>query len=240
MAGLLLAIFVFHCLMPTAGGDRRYFIALVPPMVMFAAAGVQYLVRVARTWIRVPDSGAAIAVTLAALFFTTAFRIPQKKYFGFDKVAVELEKPAYKDSIILISSEGEAEGLLISEMAMREHRPGHILLRATKMIGQSDWNGDRYLLLRDTPEKVLAWLRSVPVELIVLDMTKLYTSPHHELMKETLKQYPDAFELLGKYPEAAPGKELVQLYRVRGVSSKNHGPIRIDLPFTLGRSIRGD
>ncbi len=237
MAGLLLAIFVFHCLMPTSGGDRRYFIALVPPMVMFAAAGLQYLLRVARSWIRVPDSGAAIAVTLAALFFSTAFRIPQKRYFGFDKVADELERPAYKDSIILISSEGEAEGLLISEMAMREHRPGHILLRATKMIGQSDWNGERYLLLRDTPEKVLAWLRSVPVELIVLDTTKLYTSRHHELIKETLNQYPDAFELLGRYPAAGPGKDLIQLYRVKGVSSKNHGRIRIDLPFTLGRSI---
>lgn len=238
MAGLLIAIFVFHCLMPTAGGDMRYFIALVPPMVMFAAAGLQYLLRVARGWIRVPDSGAAIAITLAALFFATAFRIPEKKYFGFDKVADELEKPVYKDSIIFISSEGEAEGLLISEMAMREHRPGHILLRATKMIGQSDWNGDRYVLLRDTPEKVLAWLRSVPVELIVLDTTKLYTTRHHELIKQTLKQFPDAFELIGKYPDAGPEKDLINLYRVKGVSSKNHGPIRIDLPFTLGRSIR--
>jgi len=60
----------------------------------------------------------------------------------------------------LCSSEGTAKERFISEVAMREARPGHIILRASRMLAESDWNGRDYKLKMEGPARYSAIPRS--------------------------------------------------------------------------------
>ena len=90
---------------------------------------------------------------------------------------------------------------MIAEIAMREKRPGHYILRATKALTRVDWNATEQHPLYQTPDEVLAFLDSVPVGVLVLDMTP---SPkgfvHHDLLVRTVEAHPERFVLTSVYP----------------------------------------
>jgi 4-amino-4-deoxy-L-arabinose transferase-like glycosyltransferase len=150
-AALICAVWAFHCMAPLLGVDPRYLIPAMPPMLMFLIAGISAIGR----WIPMPSMAPtrrawAVAALVAVVFLATEFSVHRKRYYGFAEAAERLEEPQYKDSVFLVSSEGEGrdgEGMFISEIAMREKRPSHIVLRASKVLSQSDWMGARYKLL---------------------------------------------------------------------------------------------
>jgi hypothetical protein len=241
-AALICAVWVFHSLVPLTGVDRRYLIAVMPPLLMFAIAGIRAIAR----WIEfLPVApqlrlwGTVIAVV--TIFLAGNFSIPRKRYFGFDEVAERLESAEFKNSVFLISSQAlDGEGMLISEIAMREPRPSHIVLRATKVLSQSDWMGDRYSLLYRTPEEVMGFLKATPVGVVVIqDGDGPAESPDHKLLHRTIDQYPNEWEHVGTFPHGHAGEpgSKIDIYRLKSVAGSGVGKIRINLPYTLKRSI---
>ena len=108
---------------------------------------------------------------------------------------------------------------MIAEMAMREYRPGHRILRATKVLGISSWSGAGYRLVDDSPEQVLAYLDAVPVDLLVIDVKVRPDRPrdeHTSLLLSTAEQHSDRWRLAG--PPASPdGTVQYRIYqRVHG------------------------
>ena len=241
-AALICSVWAFHSLVPATSSEYRYLIAVIPPLLMFLMAGVTQIA----TWLSVPSFSLsyrtwALGAVVAALFFATTFTIPKKLYHGFDEVAELLEHPAYTHSEILVSSNGYGEGLLISEMVMREKRPSHVILRASKMLAESDWDGDRYKEAFHTPDQVMAFLKSIAVGVVVIDNDPGYQSvpDHHVLLKQTVAAFPAEWEALGTYPQhrRADIPANIEVYRLRSTSDSARPRIRINLPHTLGRSI---
>ena len=158
--------------------------------------------------------------------------------FGFDQVARLVEKPEYKDSVVLVASAstgGEGEGALISEVALHEKRPSHIILRATKMLSQSDWMGRHYTLLYQTPEQVMGFLRSIPVGIVVVHNQRgLPGTLDHQLLRQAISVYSAEWERLGTYSEA---ESTIDVYRLKSAAGRRIGKIHVDLPYTLGHSI---
>jgi Dolichyl-phosphate-mannose-protein mannosyltransferase len=243
-AALICAVWIFHCLSPLLGVDKRYLIPAMPPMLMFLVAGIETigrrlpLARMSphrRTW--------AIAALVLLVFMATEFSVHRKRYFGFSEAAERVEEPEYKGSVLLVASEGEGwdgEGMFISEIAMRDKRPSHIVLRATKMLSQSDWMGARYKLLYNTPEEVMNFLRSVPVEIVVIHSESgEVESPDHKLLRQAIAEFPTEWQHLGTYPklQGTKGGSTIDVYRLKSAAGRHVGTIRIDLPFTLRRPI---
>lgn len=239
-AALVFSVLVFHCIIPAASPERRYLIALIPPMLMFVVAGASLLARRLTVLSDLSWRRAAVSAAVVAVFFATAFHIPKKTYHGYDEVAALLQRPEHRNSVILVSSEADGEGLLISELAMREtERPSHIVLRALKMLSRADWNGKRYELVHSTPDKVLEYLKSIPVEIVVFDSDRRLNSyAHHDLLKRTIAAYPQEWTHIGTYPQMRRGKTPIEVYRLRTTGRKGNGRIVIHMPYTLGRPIQ--
>jgi hypothetical protein len=237
-AALICGFWLFHWLIPSLGPEPRYAIAVTPPMLMFLMAGVERLAY----WIPKPAAHShrvlAVAAAMVILFAATGFSVPRQQHHGFDEISQLVEQPEYKKSVVLVASEGDGEGMLIDEVAMREARPSHFVLRASKMLGQSDWNGKQYVPKYRTPEELMKFLDGIPVELVVIDNQPGVTPPsYYELLKQTIAAFPALWERAGSYPQPPGAGPTIDVYRLKSAAGRNPGKIRIDMPYTLGRSI---
>jgi hypothetical protein len=243
-AAMPVAFWVFHSVIPSAAAETRYTAAVVAPILMFSVAGVAWVASlVPPRSLPFPVRAGVLALAAACVFAATTFTIPKKLSYGFSELAEELvNRPDLRDTAWLVSSEGEGEGMLIAEVAMRERRPGHILLRASKMLAVSDWDGGRYESLLPTPEQSLAYLESVPVRLLIVDRNpSRYPLAHHASLLKMLAKYPDHWQLIGTYPRAVPvtaPNSRIEVYRLLTQENKPVGAIEINLKYTLGRTIR--
>lgn len=195
----IIAVWVFHAIVP-AGMENRYLLASLPFWLMFAVAGVEWVSRrlggmilPARGWMIALWAGASI------VFLATVFEIPQKRRVGLQEVAEELtSNPEFRNSVILCSSEGSGEGPLIAEIAMREARPGHIILRASRMLADSDWNGRNYKLKMEGPAAIQRFLEAAAVDVVVLDLQPNRPFEHHKQLQATMTA--PGWRRIGVYP----------------------------------------
>jgi 4-amino-4-deoxy-L-arabinose transferase-like glycosyltransferase len=227
---LPLAVWLFHSLLSPHTEERLTTLA-IPAVCLFVGAGW--------SWVRrcLPDSPFwGWALSLAVLASSLAWTAPrQPEDAGYGRLASQLlAAGSSRDSVILVSGTSLTEGSAIVEIAVREFRPGHIVLRASKQFSISDWMGRQYRLRYDTPDQIQAYLESIPVRLVVAQSLPAQTGPpHHRLLRETLARYRDRWERI-------PAGEGFDLYRLIGPGRGPGSKIRIDMPGTLGRPIRQD
>ena len=197
----IVAVWTFHAMVP-AGLEQRYLLASLGPWLMFAAAGVQWISE-RLSGRMAPASGWTVVLWVVAgvAFFTTVFEIPSKHRLGLQEVAQELtSNPEFRNSVILCSSDGNGEGILISEVAMREARPGHILLRASRMLAESDWNGRNYKLKLKTPVEIQRFLEEAAVDVVVLDVKADHAFEHQQQLIAAIRE--PGWRRIAVYPRA--------------------------------------
>jgi len=238
VTGLVVGMFLFG--LAPLPPEPRYHVASLAGIVLFSAAGLHWMAtKAAGRWGRWAEP--ACLLVAAALYGMTTFTIPQRYSLGYGDVARRIiENTSYRDSVVLVSAQNLGEGLMISEIALLELRPSHYILRATKMLSTSKWNLANYELRYDTPEKVEAFLESIPVRLVVYDTARgLMPMKHHELLNQVLEKNPEKWVRIGVYPPTGVNAEggRVELYELKGYD-KVRGPIKIDLPYTLQRIIK--
>lgn len=217
MLGLILADWIFHAVIPAGVEDRKMIIA-VPAMIYFLFAGgiwladhIPFGANLVR-WRR-----PVVAVIAAFAFATTAFTIPRASHFGYREAArFIVSDPSLRNARLIVSSGSIGEGLLISEIAMREPRPRDTILRATKQLAHVDWAGTNYRSLYKTPAELLRYLRVAHIAGVVLDDYPDESAfPHQQLVERTIKENPAAFQLLAVCPGRAQGKPgEVKVYRI--------------------------
>jgi hypothetical protein len=220
----IVAVQVFYSTVP-GGMELRYLLASLPMLLMFGAAGIQWVSGNLNGW-GLPTGGWVVALSAltAAVFFATVFEIPKTYRLGFQEVAEQLTlTPELRNSVVLCASDANGEGALISEVAMREARPGHVILRASKMLAEAGWNGDGYKLKMETPEQIRQFLEAAPVEIVVIDLTPGHRRFEHQRLLQAAITGP-GWERIGAYPATldsftAPGAR-VEVWRQQGVSHR--------------------
>jgi Dolichyl-phosphate-mannose-protein mannosyltransferase len=231
---LMVAVHVFHTLVP-ASIDDRFLLPSIAPALLFMSAGIHWTALRIHSRLPVAARVAALAGIVAIAFFAWTFHIPRKRHIGLDEAARDVaSSPTERNTVILCSSNANGEGGFISELAMREPRPTHIVLRASLMLATSDWNGRDYKLLKSTPEEVNAFLTSIPVGLVVLDRSPGFAHWQHQDLLDQVMRGPD-WQLVKSYPEgggAKPGQ--VQVYRFTG-SHALRARIHVDMADKPGR-----
>jgi hypothetical protein len=244
-AASLVAFWAFHAAVPfvaSPGPEARYSIAVVAPLLMFFVAGVA---RVA-AWLplrRVPFAARAAGLALIAtgVFAATGFRIPQKRAYGYAEAAEALvSRPNSRDAVMMISSDVMGEGMLVSEVAMRDSRPGYIILRATKMLARAHWQATDYRSVISDPAEIQEYLQQIPVTFLVVDRTLPFQFPHQRYVIEMLAMFPQSWRLVGVYSKATPtaGKGgRIEVYESTDAARRIRGKIRIDMRYALGRWI---
>lgn len=216
MLALIFGVWAFHVLIP-AGIESRKMIVAIPALILFLFAGTKWIadripvgVRLAR-W-----RPAALMALLAVVFAFQTFAIPREIHYGFTEAAAFIAaKKDPRDLVVLVSSERDGEGMLVSEVAMQEHRPTHTILRGTKALSTSDWTGGAYKSLFKSSADLQAYLVTTGVGLVVTDT---YPSKirymHHQLLLQAIRDNPRSWQLLETFPTGKPGpSDQIQVYR---------------------------
>jgi hypothetical protein len=205
--------------------EARHLLVNIPMLLMFAALCVDWCFRQPR-WqaLKAAPRNLAVGGALVAMVGVNVYRNPIKRHYGFSEVAQDLlSRPALRNSVFLICASATGEGMLISEVAERESRPGHIILRANKMLASEDWMGDDYQLLFLDPEEVVQYLEGIPAGIVIIDADGRRT-PHGQLLYKGIQSHPERWELLTQYQ---PGD--IQVYRLIGHEGKPVSKIRIPM-----------
>lgn len=231
-AGLFILLFT----VPT-GTDDRYLSPVIPVAVAFAALGASYIAsKLPAKW---PSAAASVAL-LVSCFVFTGLRFPRAYSHGYGVVAQMLvSDPVLDHSVILVSSDAIGEGTLISQIAMRDHRPGHIVLRANEVLARSDWNGANYRLFFSASHELERYLESIPVRAVVVSLPPpdAPLQPHQTLLSRTLAANTANWKLQRTYPSWRKGVEYpgsIQVYLLHGHFGGGSA-IHIDMQRMLGR-----
>ncbi|MCX6634228.1 MAG: glycosyltransferase [Acidobacteria bacterium] len=95
---------------------------------------------------------------------------------------------------ILISGSGMSEGAFVAAVAEQSPRPRRIILRASRVLADSSWNGDRYRLLVRNEAETRARLSDLGVHCAV--QVSGERSPHDDLLTLAIRDW---------RPETRPG-----------------------------------
>jgi hypothetical protein len=227
-AGLMITVIGFR-LLSAVTADARHALPAVPPLVLFAAAGVAWMLaragRPGAAW-KAPVVGTA----LLALTAVNVAGMPAKRAHGFSELAADLlSREGLTDSVLLVSGDALGEGMFVAEIAMREERPGHVVLRASKVLSESGWMGEGYSSLFDTPEQLMEYLEGVPVGVVVMDDSEAMPQAHHRLLREVLTRFADRWERIDPAAgAAAPHGRRIEVWRLIGREGRTPGTVEVE------------
>jgi hypothetical protein len=236
-AVMVAGAWLFHWISPTGVEYRRLYMA-VPAMLLLAAAGLAHIGRVlkpkALSW--------ALPFLVAGVSLAAVFEHVEKPQTGHRATARWiLQQTDGREQAILTTSQNFGEGILIAEIAQAEPKPAVFLVRASKLLSDSDWNGADYRLVVSDPAEIRATLDSIPTRFLVTDRYEGESGPpHHDLLHRLLTENPGEWILRHRQPSRSPqtrrpGEILV--YERLNLPHTQTVSLRIDLRRMLGRFV---
>lgn len=217
MFGLIVCVWIFHAIVP-AGVETRKMVIAVPAWVLFIFAGGLWLADRLPLGYRLRKWRPHImALAATAVFGLTVFAIPHQPRYGYaDAARFITSQPDLRRETVLVSDNSIGEGLLISEIAMSEHkRPSNLILRGTKALANVDWNGAHYRSLYSTPEQVAQAIHRLHVNLVVVDtFNGTRELEHNTLLRQALENS-RRFQLIRTFNGRSwDGEGTILIYRV--------------------------
>jgi Dolichyl-phosphate-mannose-protein mannosyltransferase len=237
---LLVGVWLYHSLI--GNGDSRYMVAALPPALILAVVGFMWVVRhMPVPAIPLGIRAAALGVLAAGVFAKETWALPHKRYQGFDQAAHFLmTSREFADGNFLVISHARGEGAFISEVAMHDFRPGHFVLRSTKVLSSSTWYGTEYHLRYENSKEMRDFLDQAPIDAIVLDTRPPEAWPDEAAFRlekkviEALQGDPH-WTLLDRFPKLHDARPWIDLYS--RVGPQPSGSVSLDLRYTLGKDI---
>ena len=132
---------------------------------------------------------------------------------------------------------------MIAEVAMRDQRPGRVLLRSSKSLAQMGWFGENYQIRYQSSEELLEFLESIPVELVLLDLDQKSLTEHGRLLRQTIEANLAVWRKVASYPrDRRPddARRHVVVYRLIDSTARPRGKIRVDLRNRVGKTLEID
>ena len=235
LAGLsvLLGAYIFRLLV--GAWEARHLVTNTPVLLMFSAAGAYWLLTLPVFNSLSGRSKMAMAgVAVASLVFLNIYKGPMKRHYGFDLAAqMLLSNPQFGKSVVLACGRANGEGMLISEIAMRESRPGHIVLRSTKLLANnSDWMGRNLRPLFNNQADTMQYVEGIPAGIVVID-GEGRRSPEGRPLFEGIRQHPEKWELLARYApdnSSSSHEDDILVFRLIGHERRLAGKIPAPVP----------
>jgi hypothetical protein len=91
---------------------------------------------------------------------------------------------------MMVSSGRGGEGAWIAVVAATERYPASFVVRASKALARSGWNGENYALQIKDPSGAAKRLDELALDLVVLDAPLADMPPHHELLRLAVADTP--------------------------------------------------
>ena len=217
LAALAIATFALHCVLPVPV-ESRFMVLLLPPVLLFAAAGIDMIA--VRLSARLPVAVARIglALTVIAAFSMESFALPlQLQNGGYGTLVRDvMARVSHVPQIWLISSGATGEGCLVAAVALQEPRPESYVLRGKTLLAGGDWFGRNTQDQFDTPGKLAKLLDDLRVTIIVIDTSVSPTEewPYRARLQNLVAGQSKTWKLVGSFPQTEDGILLPNSLRV--------------------------
>ena len=224
-SGLLL-----HAAVP-AGIESRRLISILPEFLLLAGGGIAWLSR--RTSFRWAEYALTAAMVCGFLF--QSFSAPWKDGNRLSEAAAKiLSLQPDRGGVVFVSGSTSGEGSFIAEVAMRERRPGHYVLRGTKMLVKSGWAGHDQKPVFGGSRQVAEMLDNWGVNAIAIESGAGGDSLSRSILLEAIAAARAKWVEVPLSP-AAEGR--VRLLVRNGPRIAPKGDFQLDLTHTLGRML---
>jgi hypothetical protein len=183
---LIVGVNLFHAAVPATDFPRRYLLPCLVPLLIFVVPGFEWAASKLPfdRW-SLHHRRLAIAVTTLIAFFAFQFSLVRRTRAGFAPAAALLAQQA-QPRVVLVASDAPREGMAVAEIALRDRRPRHYVVRGSKVLAHSDWFGGGYRPLFNTSQEIFSYLDSVPVDYVLVDNRPARLPPHVDLLAQTL------------------------------------------------------
>jgi 4-amino-4-deoxy-L-arabinose transferase-like glycosyltransferase len=208
-AAVLLSILVAHVDL-----EPRYIIPSIAPLLVAACVGLLGVVRTQeRAW-----------VPLGVLLLATAAFAGMSRMPGLldnapgvgDLASTALRAaPTTGTTMLVVAPTAAREGRIMAELAMRSpNRNLNVVVRATKLLADVDWNATSYKAYAQSPDEMLQILDRSGIDLLLIDVTGKIPSvwSHYDFAVELPGVDPARFQEIGQFPRG--GAPIYRLYRV--------------------------
>jgi Dolichyl-phosphate-mannose-protein mannosyltransferase len=237
---LLLSVWAYHSLI--GNGSDRYMVGALPPALILAAAGFEWAVRrILPHAIPLSVRAAALGALAVGVFVAQSWAVPRKPYQGFDQPAhFLLTTPEFAAGNFLVISDARGEGAFITEVAMHDRRPGHLVLRSTKVMASTNWYGNVYRMRYRNSRQMCDFLDRAPIDAVLLDTRPAEAwldAAAFQLERkvgEALQSDPN-WKLRDRFPKLNDTTPWIDLYCRLGPQPS--GSVKLDLSYTLGKDI---
>lgn len=199
LAALVAGVFVFQAIMPV-GFEARHLISATPALVVLALGGARSIGQLRALRVEGAEQARRDRQWLILLFLLcfapmawpmVQYGIERKEFKGFEFIAERMVQEAPPGMRILVSSDASGEGMLISEIAMRDQRPNLFIERGSTALVRADskkWAGRNLRVRFLEDEDLLAFLMSGKFEFIVLDdaVPENKRAEYHDQLKRVI------------------------------------------------------
>lgn len=229
---MVLALFIFHGVIHRY--YLRYLLPAAPALMLLSRPSLEYLHSFLRN--RTALTVAALSLVVGVHIAST-FDVPLKQSSAYVKAAdAVLSSGLAHNGAVLVSADAEGEGMLTAEFVMRDRRPDHYVVRASKVLATQDVMGDKYQLKYHTPQQIMMVLDSIPVAIVVTQRCpKGKCGEHENLLNEAAALYPGRWRLSSVIPSESTSPILV--YQIIGNEAKTVQMLQVDMIKTLGTTI---
>lgn len=231
IAALPLCTWGFQSLLNVGMADR-YLVTAAPAVAALFGAGVHSLSRrfaAGGRQARIAIAAAALLVAVSLAFI--ALPPGRKSDLGYHRLANEDAAALGGAAVYLTAGDPLHEGALISEIALRDRQPKHIVLRASKVLAQSGWIRKDFGARFADANAVAAYLDDAHVGVVV--MQERYDLQHAVRLREALCRNPAIWTEV----TAAAAPAGARIFRRTGPLPPGDPHIVIDMRSRLGRYI---
>ena len=201
---LVLATLLLQSLVPVDIVDR-YMAPALPAVVVLAALGVRHLLALLAARLARPAPVAAVlAALLAAVMAVPGVQHlaarPPKADTGIALISSELAA-GRQPALTVIDGPAGAEGAFIAQMAVHDTQLQGYVIRASKLLADSNFMGSSYALKYSNAGQVLDELRRLGVQhVVIVRQNNAPAYPHSTQMRDALAASGSGFLLKQRLP----------------------------------------
>lgn len=196
------------------GLESRYLIPALLPIIIVSADGVAWFSGFLKKYVSSPAWRAGLVAGVLALAFLLIRPVNHQLIAsgrGLDgMLAIIRAKSADAPIMLMVAGRsGASDGRIIATLAEgMPNRPRDIVLRATKIFADTDWNGTHYVCEISRPQQVVKELDDDGVSLLAIDNSPRWGNgkPHQQLLMEAIVEFPGRFTRI--YYDEASGYSL--------------------------------
>ncbi|TQK05264.1 glycosyltransferase family 39 protein [Herbaspirillum sp. SJZ107] len=224
---LVLATLLLQSLVPVDIVDR-YMAPALPAVVVLAILGAQHLLAM------LAQRGARPAAALAAAVLAVVMAVPgvmhlaarpPKADTGIGLLSQALA-PANRPTLTVIDGPAGAEGAFIAEMAVHDSRLQGYVIRASKLLADSNFMGSSYTLKYSNAGQVLAALNRLGVQhVVIVRQNNNPAYPHSTQMRDALMGRDSGFVLTRRLPHQYRDG-VTEVYEASGIVTPDIAAVR--------------